>query len=217
MNSTASTLILLLGTLVLSADDRPRDTTMEQGVREALETENRAAFFEMFYSPAGEAREREMREDMSEMFARHFRSGHGGVIVIPLNGDAYRKETMGWMATDGLRRAPGPPFAYLELYPADKNDPDYMGLSMRLARIDGEVRIVYPEVQKDVPEFLAGKLSRWKRVDGTEFRAQFVRIDGGKAHFRTDVFRPLEVDLEDLSPKDRTKIEKLAEETEGAE
>lgn len=210
MKSTSLILLLVFGTFALPAEDQQRFREIEDRVRESLKAENKAQFFEMFYSPTGEAREEEMREEIADMFAIHFRSGYGKIIAVPLRGDNYRRETMGWLASDGLRRAPGPPFAYLYIYPADKNDPDYMGLSMRLARIDGEIRIVFPELQKDVPDALSGKLSLWTRADGTEFWAQFQRVAGDKVQFRTEEFNPMEVDLEELSPKDKKRIEKLA-------
>ena len=209
MNRSILILIVLFGTCLLSAEDGLRMTDIEDDVREALGTKGKVAFFELFYSPAGEAREMEMRRDIKEMFERHFQSGHGEVIVVPPKGDDYRKETMGWLSTDGLRRAPGPPFAYLELYPSDENDPDYQGLSMRLSRIDGEVRIVYPELQTEVPEHLSGKLTRWRRADETEFWAQFLGIEDDKVLFRNENFESLKIDLEDLSQRDRERAVKL--------
>lgn len=191
------------------AQETERLTALEESIAKKLKSDGKKEFHEMFYFSSSKEHQDAIHKEITELFAQHFKSGIGEIIVAPLKDIRYHSEVMGEMKGDGLYRAPGPPFASLEVYPADEKDPDYMGLFFRLAKIDGDPRIVFLQHLPDVPQFLNGKITTWVGADQKEFDARLVRLIDGVAHFRTRGAEPLLVPVTALSAPDQKRIKAL--------
>jgi hypothetical protein len=190
------------------SQESKRLTALEETIANKLESDGKKEFHEMFYFSSSKEHQDAIHQEIDDLFAQHFKSGVGKIIVKPLKDVKYHSEVMGEMKADVLYRAPGPPFASLVVYPADEKDPDYMGLFFRLAKIDGEPRIVFVQHLPDVPQFLNGKITTWVRADQRKFDARLVRLIDGVAHFRTRV-APLLIPVTDLSAPDQMRIAAL--------
>ncbi|MCB1077593.1 MAG: hypothetical protein KDM63_19655 [Verrucomicrobiae bacterium] len=209
MKTILPLLFLALTIPCQGADERQRLTDLEEAITAKLHSEGRKEFFEMFYFSSSLKHQEAIHQEIHELFARHFKSGIGKVTVRPLTDEDFHEEVMGSTMENGVFRAPGPPFAYLAVYPADKKDPDYMGLNFRLAKIDGTTRIVFPQYEEGVHLFLDPIITTWERIQGDSFEARLVRVIDGKVYFRSPSGDPLVVELTALSSKDQERVKEL--------
>ena len=202
-------LTLVCGLSSSFAEERKQLVDIEEVVLENLKSEDQKAFYEMFFFSSTTEHRNAILDEVHDMFARHFRSGIGKVSVWPLTDENFHKEVIGELKAADLYRAPGPPFAYLNVFPVDETDPEYMGLNFRLARIDGETRIVFLQHEPGVPQFLDENVSTWERATNIQFEARLVRVIDGQVHFRTSEDEPLIIELIELSKNDQMRINAL--------
>ena len=205
----ATLALALLACLTIFGEDRERSQTLEKEVRKWLESKDREDFYKAFYFTPDPEFSKMMREYISEVFARDYKSGIGEIQVWPFTDSEYHKEVMGLVKSDGLYRPPGPPFAYLEIYAANPTDEEEAGHNFRLAMIEGKPRIVFHQLVPDTPQFLDGRITTWRQSDGEEFEARLVRVISGVAHFRTRGAEPLLVKTKELSNPDQERIAEL--------
>ena len=209
-------LFLLAGAAGHSApesEERKRMSELEAEIAVKLQSLQKVEFYEMFYFSSGPEHEKDILEHVRELFRDHFSSGMGEIKVWPLQGEKLRREVRGEIQRGVLRRAPGPPFAYLEVYPADKNDPTYMGINFRLARIDGVVRLVFREEKPGVPQYLEARASPWQRAKGESFQARLITAEEGIAYFEEPEGQVISIPLEELSEGSRERLKQIQERT----
>lgn len=208
-----SLLALAFGISSARAEDRKRLGKLEAEIEEKLASLQQVEFYEIFFSLTGPEHREALQAEIRDLFRDHFGSGIGEIEVWPLKKDDLHREVLGEYKGDVLHRAPGPPFAYLEVYPADENDPTYMGLNFRVARIDGALRIVFPEARPGLPQFLEKSASRWKRSDGTEFEGRLVTVTEKRAYFERGGNQVVSIPIRELGKSDQERLGQIQEST----